>query len=204
MANLRTESLKACGAALRAYDFSKQRGVFLQPGGDASVSGWLGLNLATRGLPEKLQVNPVVGVRHEALESALAELAGWPPPVACVSRPLGYLMPRQSFTQWDFLAGGDLTATAEELAKAVSVYGQPFIDKWSDWRTYSDDIGSSGLLLDNERPLILPLVLAINGDRAGAERLVQQELDRVGDASDVYAQSYREFARKFAGRSFDD
>jgi hypothetical protein len=202
MTNLKTESLKACNVALRAYNFSKRQGVFLQPGATPAATGWLGLNLATWGLPAKLQVNPVVGVRHVPVERALVELAEWPSPVASVSKPIGYLMPQSSFVQWDFVAGGDYSSIAEDLARTVSLYGQPFIEKWSDWELFSAEVASSGLLLENEKSFVLPVVLAINGDRLGAEQLVRQELERVGDALDVYSQSYRKFAERFAQKEF--
>jgi hypothetical protein len=202
MSNLKTESLKACAAALRAYNFRKKHGVFLQPGGSPAVTGWLGLNLATWGLPAKLQINPVVGVRHVSLENALVELAGWPPPVACVSRPLGYLMPQNTFIQWDFPANGNMTAIADDLANAVAIYGQPFIVKWSDWDALAEELDSSGLLVETERFIVVPLVLAINGDRRRAESLIEQELDRIEGSSDAYSNSYRQFAAKFATKAF--
>jgi len=41
---------------------------------------------------------------------------------------------------------------------------------------------------------------AINGDRVEADRLVRQELDRVGAAEDAYSRAYREFPERFAAR----
>ncbi|MFI1995284.1 hypothetical protein [Actinoplanes sp. NPDC020271] len=204
MSNLERDSQDACASALRQYGYTvKRRGLLLQPRDKKEVSGWLGLNLATWGLPAKLQVNPVVGVRYVQLEKALVELAGWKAPVACVSKPLGYLMPQNTFVQWDFLAEGDLTASAEDLASAVGVYGQPFIDKWAIWEDFSAGVAGSGLLLDNQRFFILPLIAAINGDRSAAELLIRQELDRVGGAQDVYSQTFREFAAKLVARAFN-
>jgi hypothetical protein len=205
MTDLEVGAQDACAAALRKHGFvAKRRGVLLRPGGGGAASGWLGLNLATWGLPDKLQVNPVVGVRHLPVERALVELAGWAPPIPSVSRPLGYLMPDRTFRQWDFAAGGNWAAVAGDLADAVATYGQPFIEKWSDWETFSSEVEGAGLLLDVEKFIVLPIVAAIDGDRARAERLIQQELDRVGGSSDAYAKSFREFARKFAGWTFDD
>jgi hypothetical protein len=199
MANLERESQDACAAALRAQGFvPKRRGLLLQPGADKTVSGFLGLNLATWELPERLLVNPVVGVRHGPLEKLLVDLAGWSAPVAVPNRPLGYLTPRNDFVQWEFPAGGDLAAIAADLAGSVATYGQPFIDTWSDWSYLSANIADAGGLLDVERFLVLPLIAALNGERAAAEALVQQELDRIGGSEDMYAVSYREFARKFA------
>ncbi|WP_157756637.1 hypothetical protein [Plantactinospora sp. KBS50] len=204
MTNLERDSQEACASALRQYGYvAKRRGLLLQPRDRKDVTGWLGLNLATWGLPAKLQINPVVGVRHVQLEKALVELAGWKAPVASISKPLGYLMPQNTFVQWDFSADGDLTAIAEDLASAVRAYGQPFIDKWTSWEAFSAEVSGSGLLLDNQRFFVLPLVAALNGDLSGAESLTRQELDRVGDAEDVYSKGYREFAGKLLARAFD-
>ncbi|MGW3893201.1 hypothetical protein ACWD69_31555 [Micromonospora chokoriensis] len=198
---LEKDAQDACASALRRYGFvSKRRGVLLQRRDVKDVAGWLGLNLATWALPAKLQINPVVGVRHVALEKALVDLADWKAPVACVSKPLGYLMPQNAFAQWDFPAGGDLNAIAEDLATAVAEYGQPFIDNWANWDTYSAEIAGAGLLLDNQKPFVLPLIAEINGDWRRAELLIERELDRIGDAPDVYSKSYRIFAEKFAAR----
>jgi hypothetical protein len=203
MTTLERASLDACASALRKYGFkARRRGLFLQPRTDEKATGWLGLNLATWGLPSKLQINPVVGVRHVPLEEALVELAGWKAPIAAVSRPLGYLMPQNTFVQWDFPVHSDIAAIAEDLANNVATFGQTFIDKWSNWGTFSSHIAESGFLLDQERYFLLPLVAAINGDRQRAEDLVRQEVNRVGNASDVYSEGYRKFAERFSARPF--
>jgi hypothetical protein len=191
-------SQDACAAALRRYGFAaKRRGLLLQTSGSGAASGWLGLNLATWSLPQVLHINPVVGVRHDSLEAILVSTAGWPAPVASVSRPLGYLMPQNTFVQWDFSSTGDLAAVAEDLATAVVTYGQPFIDHWSDWNTFSHEVASSGLLLDNVRFLMLPAVAAVNGDYELADRLIRQELERTAGEEDAYSKGYRDFANKF-------
>ena len=198
MTNLEKDSQDACAVALKGYGFvPRRRGILLQPRFGSDATGWLGLNMATWGLPEKVQINPVVGVRHVPLEKALVALAGWRAPIACVSRPLGYLMPQNSFMQWDFFASGDLATIANDMAKDVAAYGQPFIDEWVDWRKFSKDAEGAELLLDNQKLFVLPLVAAINGERSSAEALIRQELERIGDAEDMYSLSYRDFAQKF-------
>ncbi|MBV1853942.1 hypothetical protein [Catellatospora tritici] len=198
MTSLTRASQDACATALRRYRFvAKSRGLLLQPSGSGETSGWLGLNLATWSLPHVLHVNPVVGVRHRSLEAILVSTAGWPAPVASVCRPLGYLTPQNTFLQWDFSATDDLTAVAEDLATAVATYGQPFIDKWSDWDAFSRDVADSGLLLDHDRHLVLPAVAAVNGDCEQADHLIRQELDRTAGGQDAYSKGYRDFAQRF-------
>jgi len=63
---------------------------------------------------------------------------------------------------------------AEDLATAVVTYGQPFIDHWSDWNTFSREVATSGLLLDNVRFFMLPAVAAVNGDYELADRLIRR------------------------------
>jgi len=62
---------------------------------------------------------------------------------------------REDVPTVDFLADDDLSAVAADLAGTVAEYGQPFIDRWSNWVTYSTEIEDSGLLLDNDRFLLL-------------------------------------------------
>jgi hypothetical protein len=202
LVSLEKDAQDACAEALRSYGFvPKRRGILLQPGPTKAASGWLGLNLATWGLPEVVQVNPVVGVRHVPLEVALTKLAGWPAPVACVSRPLGHLMPQKMFVQWDFTPDG-VSRTAADLAQTVSEFGQPFIDFWSDWDTFAAEIGTSGLLTDNVQFIVLPIVSALRGDTEAANEKIALELRRIGDSGDVYALGYRDFAAKFAEYDF--
>ncbi|MGW5666738.1 hypothetical protein [Micromonospora sp. NPDC003776] len=106
-------------------------------------------------------------------------------------------MPQNTFVQWDFSATGDLAAVAEDLTLAVATYGQPFIDHWSDWSTFSREVASSGLLLDNVRFVMLPAVAAVNGDYDLADRLIRQELERTAGEQDAYSNGYRDFAEKF-------
>jgi len=76
VASLVKDSRDACASAVKRYGYVARRGVLLQPRDSKDVTGWLGLNLATWGLPAKVQINPVVGVRYVSLEKALVEFAG--------------------------------------------------------------------------------------------------------------------------------
>ncbi|MYZ34165.1 MULTISPECIES: hypothetical protein [unclassified Streptomyces] len=200
MSSLKNEALAACQVALAQLGFVKRGGAFLQErGGEAG--GWIGLNLATHGLPRLFKINPVVGVRFAHLEKILLTLRDDVPkkPMPVISKPLGYLMPENSFRFWEFLEGGDIERVAKSLAGAVREYGEPYIATYSDWDVFSRDVGDVGLLVEHERAKVLPIVHLINGDREEARRIIESELERVASSGDMYAQSYRKFAEKFSG-----
>lgn len=195
---LKSETLTACGSALRTLGFIKRKGALVQERGDG-VSGWVGLNVATRGLPDSLEVNPVVGVcfaDYGAISRALRNDVP-PGPAPLISQPLGYLMPERSFRAWRFGHGEDAELQAGSVAEAVEVYGEPFIDAYGDWDRFSGEIESAGLLADHERKKVLPIVFAMNGDTDRALKIVAEEQARVHDLEDMYARSYRDFAGKF-------
>jgi hypothetical protein len=202
MPPLTKDALAACESALRQLGFSKRRGSLLQDGATAGI-GWIGLNTATRGLPGRMGVNPVVGMYFARLAEIESVLRDDIPdkPMPAMSMPLGYLMPDRMFRQWEFPQGGDLALIAQSLADAVQAYGQPYIGKYADWDTFSHDVVESpNMLMEHERAKTLPLVLAINGKLEEAKRIVERELDSVSGVEGVYAQSYRDFADKFFAR----
>src|SRR3989442_6817557 len=84
------------------YDL-RDPGIFTRPlENQSDVHGWVGLNTAERGRAGGVDINPVVGVSHAGVESALVELRGVRPdpdiaPAPSVALPVGYLMPDPSF-----------------------------------------------------------------------------------------------------------
>ncbi len=128
---MRSAGLDAVRAMLEVAGFKKRVGqVFTRElGGD--VLGWLGLNRATRGRQRgEVEVNPVVGVRHQGVERMVAELRGesfhaYQPPT--VNTPLGYLMPEQRYRGWVIEADGSADVL-EDLASAVAEYAIPFME----------------------------------------------------------------------------
>jgi hypothetical protein len=198
MSSLKSETLAACQAALAQLGFVKRGGALLQERG-SGASGWIGLNLATQGLPRSLKVNPVIGVQFSHLDDIQRRLRDDVPnkPMPIISRPLGYLMPEKSFRSWEFLEDGDGEQVASSLADAVRKYGEPYIATYCNWAVFSRDVDNEGFLMEHERAKVLPVVYLINGKREEARRIIEIELGRVADSTDMYAESYRRFAEKF-------
>jgi hypothetical protein len=113
---------------LESKDFKKRTdGIFTKELADGFI-GWLGLNSAKHKLG--IEINPVVGIRYQALERVLSTILqqkphGYVPPTVAIS--LGYLMPEHRYRAWTF--GHDAGDGAmSDLMMAICDYGIPFME----------------------------------------------------------------------------
>lgn len=197
--SLKSDAQAACRDALATIGFTERSRVFVRSAGE-DADGLIGLSWATRKLPHEIAVNPVIGVRYRALEQLRRELQEDLPgsPLATISRPLGYLTRDKTYREWKFFAEGDCRAAAEELLAAIIEFGIPYIEEWSSWDRFQSRITEDdSLLLESERPIILALTKAVDGDAAAGRLVVEEELAKIGDASDYRSAEYRKFAQKF-------
>jgi hypothetical protein len=176
------------------------RGIFtieLAPG----VLGWLGLNHATRYQEAgQVEVNPVVGVRHQAVERLIAELRGekyheYLPPT--VSTPIGYVMPERRYITWEF--GGRHGMAAEPaLIAAVMDYGLPFMRSLILLEPTLEAI-NQGL---SQRPEYhVPSILEEMGRHQDAMAALARIVSELGERQDAAARHLSDFAAAFERRS---
>lgn len=187
---------RACRTEFRARGFKPTSQVLMRPVGENSLFR-VGFNTITSGAPEKIEINPVVGVSYPRLAAILRDLLQEDTlRESGVARPLGYLMPDPGLRTWVFARGDDLAALAQEMAEDVETYGLSFARHWGDWSVFSNEIAASGLLLDVRAAETLPAIALLNGDSATAREFVEREVARLGDAQDVYTVAYRQFAQR--------
>lgn len=186
----------AAGEGLAAAGFRKRAGqIYTLDLGDDAL-GWLGLNSATQHLAVGVvEVNPVVGVRHQGVERMVAELMGvkfdaYRPPT--VSSPIGYLMPGRRYRAWrvDTAAPGE---PARELVEAVLTYGVPFMRSAADLRTLCRLL-DEGMGFDHQLVFRRPVAWLLAGDRARAEAALERALADLGERRDPAAEQVRRFA----------
>ncbi|MCC6618869.1 MAG: hypothetical protein IT341_07500 [Chloroflexi bacterium] len=189
------QMVAAMTAALRPMGFIRRQadGLFtieLAP----DVLGWLGLNGATKWHPGAVQVNPVIGVRHQVVERMVAELRGdrfhrYIPPT--VSIPIGYVMPERTFTTWLF-EPASMVAKAADLAAAVERYGLSAMHVARDLHGLLDKMGQRwGFSHQNvyRRPVIQWLL----GDPDGALADAHASVAELGDRDDPAAEELRHY-----------
>lgn len=164
------------------------------------VLGWLGMNRAIRnGI---LEVNPVVGVRHQRVERLLAELTGvrfhpWSPPT--LSSHLGYQMPQRAYVPWMVRAVEDGPGVAAAMAAAVQDYGLPFIRANTSLAALATGV-VEGSGMPEQLSYRLPVVWHLLGDDARAEAALAQQLELLGEADDPAARDFRAFAEALRRR----
>jgi hypothetical protein len=170
------------------------------------VLGWIGLNRATKHYGgAAVEINPVVGVRHQRVERLVAELRGetfheYVPPT--VSRPLGYLMPSGRYEGWLFEAAS-VNAKAAALSNAIADYGLPVMRSISGLdelrRKIEESWGFSHQLVYR-----LPVVRWLEGDESGAINALDASAHELGDRNDPAAGELRSFIRAFRARISSD
>ncbi len=167
------------------------------------VIGWLGLNKALyRG--GVLQINPVVGVRHQKLESRVAELLGQKPHQyipASISTNVGYLMPEQKYVAWSFQEDANCDAPVAEMVAAIGRFGRPFMEQNATLATLHN------ALLNSKRgtpPDQLDYRIAAAADllrkHTEAKAFVDAKLREIGSRNDEAAEWFRKFATKLRQR----
>lgn len=186
---------------LEAVGFKKRAGqVFTMEVGDG-VLGWLGLNRATRHRPPgEVEINPVVGVRHQAVEQLVAELRGekfhaYQPPT--VSTPLGYLMPGERYRAWVLTAGTEHEAA--DLVEAVEKYAVPFMTATSDLASLCQRLDDR-MGFDHQLVYRRPAARLLAGDPDGAKSLLDDAEAELGARDDAAAVELRRYVDAFRRR----
>jgi len=164
---------------------------------NSAVLGWLGLNRATKGRPGVLEINPVVGVRHQPTERLLAELReekfhAYVPPTLSVH--LGYLMPERKYTPWLFPEGEDPAKQARCMIQAVSDFGVPFMEENATLKSMVTTIEASGFGIPEQQHFRLPVMYYLMEQKDRSEEYIENRLRELCERDDLAAHHYRSFA----------
>lgn len=193
-------TLKPVVSSLEAIGLKKRAGgVFTIELGGPFV-GTVGLNRATQGRRAgELEVNPIVGVRHQEVERVVAQLteaAFHPYLPATVLKPIGYLMPDKRYRAWD-ITPQNAEDQAADLAAAVETWGFAFMRNASSLDSLIK-FAEMKYGYDFRLAYTLPVARALNGDRARAESEVAGTLADFGSDEYPAAQEFRQFSERFA------
>ena len=164
---------------------------------DDEAIGWLGLNQATHRDHGAVAINPVVGVRHQAVEKLVAELAGrtlqpFVPPTAAI--PLGYLTPHRYYREWLIAGPDEVDRVILEIVEAVARYGIPFIEENRSLKQLLRTLQRPNHGIAQNLAYTMPAGFALLGDHERARESVADSLARFGVGDGTPAKQMRMFA----------
>lgn len=193
---------ESVGPLLAQLGFKKRAGdIFTIELADDAL-GWLGMNKATQGRPAgEVEVNPVVGVRHQGVEQLVAELRGekfhsYLPPT--VSSPLGYLMPDARYKGWLFTPA-EVDAVAADMAAAIAAHAVPFMQSCASLGEICRRL-EQGRGLEHQALYRLPVARFLAGDAAQAASLLESSMAKMRERTDAAAAEFKQFATAFNER----
>ncbi len=170
--------------------------------GDGPEIGWLGLNTASRaGDAGVLLVNPVVGVRDQAIEEWVArgrgeKPHGYVPPT--FAEPLRYLVPSELRRDWILHGGAADHTVVADLMEAMQTVGMEFISVLSDLDALGRALGGAAVK-DQQAAYRWPVALFLAGRRDAALRAAADVRAGLGGRSDLAADELRRFLSWFEG-----
>ncbi len=205
---------------------TKRGGIFTTPLAE-EVLGWVGLPRAVEHYPLSVSpVVGLHFVDVERRLRTLSEDArrSRDGPAATFARPLGEFMPEATYVEWYFYepehasevrelirlkeeearicgvpsgvrARETIEETARDLTSHVERYGLPFM------RAHTSLANLSPLLdaykPEDEKAIVLPVVLVLLGERERAHAIVDEQLRRLAGDDDMYSEGYRTYADRF-------
>ncbi|MGH8902482.1 MAG: hypothetical protein ACRDYA_12585 [Egibacteraceae bacterium] len=153
---------------------------------------------------DQLLVNPVLGVRHQAVEREVARLCGerYDPSIPpTISAPLSQLARR--IGDYLFKEGREqkLDRQVKKMVDTIVAYAFPFFRAHSSLEDLAAALRSGEYGFPHQVVYRLPVALALLGRHAEAQDTVHASLADLGHSQNLAAQRFRAFADTFVSHS---
>lgn len=186
---------------LLALGFRKAASAIFTRAEAPDVLAWVGLNHAKRG--GFVEINPVVGVRHQGVERLVAELLGEDfdevaPPTAAAN--VGYVSDSDRYEAFIFDGSRRDEEIASELAGAVAGPGTAFVARNSTLDNLANTLSSSTRLMPEQTAYRLPAALFLLHRFEDSGRALESKVRDIGSRTDPAATRYLSFAKRLGER----
>jgi hypothetical protein len=170
------------------------------------VLGWIGFNRVVNRTDKVIEINPVIGVRHQTLEKLVAELIGvkfqrYIPPTLSIH--LGYLMPEQKYHPWLIQIIEPIISvqiSAQEMASAIKEYGLPFMLENANLQNLCKTMTETEFSFREHCYYRIPVAFFLLNDFENAKRYLNMILVKLKDRKDSAATLYRDFSSRLISR----
>ena len=167
---------------------------FQQP----KVLSWVGLNQAKR--QGSIEINPMVGVRNQDVESLVADLNEEPfnpyiPPTAALN--VGYLTDQKKYMAFFFDGTRADEGIVADLVTLVNEVASNFLTENASLAGLIETIKTSNRLIPEQVAYRLPVALSLAGLNDEASSVLEAKVVDIGGRTDPAAVRYLAFARRF-------
>lgn len=197
---IKDAAFKAIHLGLASLGFRRRAEGILTTELAPEVLGWIGLNRSLRG--GELELTPVLGVRHQAVERVIAdccnaEFHAYVP--ATVSAHIGYLTPRRDYHSWRFTNLRVLPGSRQFVGE-VEQFGLPYMRRLVDLAALLRELRASPYTIPEQAEYRRPVVLHLLGRNIEAAKLLQKSLANRSDRDDAAARYFVAFAKRLRER----
>lgn len=183
---------------LEALGFEKRKPEILTLPLTSEVLCWVGLNKAV-GRGDVLEINVVVGVRHQGIERLLSELLGesfnelTPPTLA---GNIGYLSPTNRYLPFLFTNIESIPSVADQLCADVKTHGLAFAHRVTSLAALVNEMQTARFSMPEQMSYRIPVGQLLLGEHKKAATFTQKKLGEIGARIDPAALRYKAFAAK--------
>ena len=175
--------------------FKKSKYVYLYEKDKNSIFV-IGLNDSKQQTKDRLFINPVMGLIVKPAEELLFKLTGYDSlknKISTISRPLGYLMPENTYKIWEFGNNLDNPRIIDHLFNTILNYGIPFIEKCTNYQYIINEFTTGKVGLPFEKDYKIPILLFLNGQINEAFQYIEMNKKK----NIEFYLPYNEFANNF-------
>jgi len=188
-------------SALAPLGFVRDTGQLFASPMSEQVFAVLGLNKAIEA--DRVEVNPVMGLRHVAIESLIDEALRLPDlakHAMTMGASLGYLMPDPRYRPVLITNEDDTKQEASDLALDVERFGLPFVRKHKELTAIARAVQTPPLNAEHRRIYTLPAAYFLVGDYPAAQAFLEEHLKELAGKNYPAAKQFRRFAQALLTR----
>ena len=171
---------KGLSAICDKIGFKKKQYYFIKPIDDNAIAT-LNFGFILHKTKGHIYINVGVGVSHKAIEELYAKLTELNKPVfkPTISLQIGYLMPENSYKEWDFIENADNSSVYENLLHCIQTYGFKYQEKWKDLDNLLETFEKIAPgILNQARDRYLPILYYLKGDKQKGLKVIADAMER--------------------------
>ena len=183
----RKEIEKGISEMCKEMGFIKKKYDFIKPLTD-NVSATLNFGIYSHQAPGHIFVYPSAGVSYKDIEELYSRLIGADNYIfnATIQMPIGYIMPEDTYKEWDFVEGSNNTAVFEDLLRHIKTYGFEYFERMSDFNNLFKAFEiRTPCLLNISRDRRLPIIYYLMGEKKKGLKFIEEAIERENTPVDM-------------------